>query len=136
MHKVLLVKLAEDGANISDWLRKRITDYLAEKEPERKVWIDPGFRFHDLRHTFASHQKMAGTDAYTIMDIMGHSDHRMMRRYAHLTPEHKKKAVNSLPKWQTEKVWKNSVIFSGDDENCNHAMTEQPIELTRTNVIG
>jgi hypothetical protein len=60
----------------------------------------------------------------------------MMRRYAHLTPEHKKKAVNSLPKWQTEKVWQKSVIFSGDDENCNHAMTEQPIELTRTNVIG
>lgn len=40
------------------------------------------------------------------MDIMGHSDHRMMRRCAHLTPEHKRKAVNSLPEWI---VWQKSV---------------------------
>jgi len=31
MHKALRVKLAEDGANFSDWLRKQITAYLKEK---------------------------------------------------------------------------------------------------------
>lgn len=73
---------------------------VAWETAKKRARIEPGFRFHDLRHTFASHQKMAGTDDYTLMEIMGHSDHRMMRRYAHLTPEHKRKAVNSLPAWQ------------------------------------
>ncbi len=36
MHKALRVKLAEDGATFSDWLRKKITEYLAEKEPKGK----------------------------------------------------------------------------------------------------
>ena len=41
MHKALRVKLAEDGANFSDWLRARITEYVAEKK--RKVkWLAPG----------------------------------------------------------------------------------------------
>lgn len=35
---------------------------------------EPGIHFHDLRHAFASHQRMAGTDDYTLMAIMGHSE--------------------------------------------------------------
>jgi hypothetical protein len=31
MHKALRVKLAEDGANFSDWLRARITEYVGKK---------------------------------------------------------------------------------------------------------
>ena len=31
MHKALRVKLAEDGANFSDWLRARITVYVGKK---------------------------------------------------------------------------------------------------------
>ena len=31
MHKALRVKLAEDGANFSDWLRARITEYAGKK---------------------------------------------------------------------------------------------------------
>ena len=69
-----------------------------------KAGIDPAFRFHDLRHTFASHQKMAGTDDFTLMELLGHSDFTMMKRYAHLTPEHKRKAINSLPEWGICKV--------------------------------
>jgi hypothetical protein len=34
-----------------------------------------------------------------LMEIMGHSDHRMMRRDAHLTPEHKRAAISRLPNW-------------------------------------
>lgn len=70
---------------------------------KEKAGIDPGFHFHDLRHTFASHQKMAGVDDYTLMEIMGHSDFKMMKRYAHLTPEHKRKAIEMLPAWKAEK---------------------------------
>jgi len=36
MHKALRVKLAEDGANFSDWLRQKITAYIEAKEPKGK----------------------------------------------------------------------------------------------------
>lgn len=43
-------------------------------------------RFHDLRHTFASHFVMNGGDIYKLQKILGHQSISMTERYSHLAP--------------------------------------------------
>jgi site-specific recombinase XerD len=54
------------------------------------------FRWHDLRHTFASRLVMKGVDITTVAALMGHKRIQMTMRYAHLAPEHKQAAVDLL----------------------------------------
>ena len=47
----------------------------------------PYVRFHDLRHTFASHWAMKGGDLFKLQKILGHQSVQMTMRYAHLAPD-------------------------------------------------
>lgn len=44
-------------------------------------------RFHDLRHTFASHFMMNGGNIYTLQKLLGHKDIQTTLIYAHLDKE-------------------------------------------------
>jgi integrase len=84
---------------------RRIDDDLifASPNPEgkrsfstvEKAWQDAlseagitDFRFHDLRHTFASRMAMDGKTLNEIAGALGHKTLAMVKRYAHLTEGH------------------------------------------------
>ena len=60
-----------------------------------KAKIDD-FRFHDLRHTFASRLAMENVDLLTIRDLGGWKTLSMVQRYSHLSPGHRQSAIERL----------------------------------------
>lgn len=54
------------------------------------------FRFHDLRHTAASYLAMEGAGLREIGDILGHKTLAMVKRYSHLTEDHKHQTVSRM----------------------------------------
>ncbi|HEX3034952.1 MAG TPA: site-specific integrase [Thermodesulfobacteriota bacterium] len=56
-------------------------------------------RFHDLRHTFCSDLIVGDkVDFATVMELTGHKDIRMLKRYTHTREEAKKAAIDKLGK--------------------------------------
>ena len=68
----------------------RVALPLLEKAGLRRI------RFHDLRHTAASHLVMRGASLTDVKEILGHRDLRMTLRYSHLSPAHLRAAVDRL----------------------------------------
>jgi len=58
------------------------------------------FRFHDLRHTWASWHVMSGTSLQELMEFGGWKSFEMVLRNAHLAPDHLSQAADRI-----ERTW-------------------------------
>ncbi len=64
----------KDGSNVTHYFYRDIKEAGLRR-----------IRFHDMRHTYASHFMMNGGDIYHLKEILGHSDIKTTMRYAHLS---------------------------------------------------
>lgn len=75
--------------------------HFAFRKALEKSGIDD-FRFHDLRHTFASNLVMAGVKIEKVQKLMGHKMIAMTQRYAHLAPGYLSESVKVLDRVLTQ----------------------------------
>ena len=61
----------------------------------KRAGID-NFRWHDLRHTWATWQRQAGTPTHELQRLGGWKTSAMVERYAHLAPDHLAHAASRL----------------------------------------
>ena len=68
-----------------------------------KAWRDgleragiEDFRWHDLRHTWASRHAQNGTPLHLLQEMGGWETGSMVRRYAHLSPAHLKQHAETV----------------------------------------
>lgn len=72
----------------------------------------PLIRFHDLRHTFATHALVSGVDAKTLSGILGHTNASFtLDTYTHVTTDMQKNASNIVGSFIDE------IMLEGDDTN-------------------
>lgn len=86
------------------WLRHGFVKAVRAAEIE-------DFRFHDLRHTFASHIAMKGGDIQALAALLGHKTLRMTQRYTHLSPGYLKTTIElAVPQLKTVLEIKDALI--------------------------
>ena len=76
------------------------------------------FRFHDLRHTFATRLVQAGIDLYKVQKLLGHKTPQMTQRYSHHYPESLRDGVEALD---------YVTITSQSGENQEKGATGKPV---------
>ena len=84
------VFLSEAGTKIDDRNLRRAFYKVLNKAGIKD------FRFHDLRHTFATRLVQAGVDLYKVQKLLGHKDITMTQRYSHHYPESLRDGVEVL----------------------------------------
>jgi integrase len=70
-----------------EWVPIAETNSAAWYKALKRAGIE-NFRWHDLRHTWASWHVQNGTPLYVLQELGGWASFAMVQRYAHLAPEH------------------------------------------------
>lgn len=103
----LLKGLAHTEEDLHVFVNQKTTDVYKDI---KKAWMNAiakakivKFRFHDLRHTFASRLVQAGKSLLAVQMLLGHKDVTTTQRYSHLAPSDLRDAVEALSK-NREKV--------------------------------
>jgi len=103
------------------------------KKANTKSWRDAlkragidSFRWHDLRHTWASWHIQQGTPLYVLQELGGWAGPEMVQRYAHLSAEHLQVFADKLaqPKAISTKL-AQSVFFGPKDTVVKTATTQR-----------
>jgi integrase len=74
--------------------RTRVMHTSWDKAKQRAGLKD--FRFHDLRHTFASYMAMSGASLRDIAEVLGHRNIQQTMMYAHLAHSHVDSVVERM----------------------------------------
>lgn len=119
-HKWVFVHTKEgirpDGSKTPTIRKMRVDDQRAWNAACRRAGIED-FRFHDLRHTWASWLIQSGVPLSVLQEMGGWESIEMVRRYAHLAPNH-----------LTEHARQIDSIFSDDVPNMSHMENKEGIK--------
>ena len=74
----------------------------------KKAGIPKGFRWHDLRHTWASWHAQDDTPLHVLQELGGWASANMVQRYAHLSTEHLAGYVEDV----SDSSWREVLTFS------------------------
>jgi integrase len=90
IHEVRITPLLAAALSVMPKQKGRVFDTRNFEKRWRAAVKTAGledFRFHDLRHTFASWARQNGADIADVKEALGHSDISMTMRYAHIKPD-------------------------------------------------
>ncbi len=59
---------------------------------------------HDLRHTFATWARQQGKSLDDVGDLLGHTDPRMTRKYAHAVVDHLREQVGEIERKMVQEI--------------------------------
>ena len=95
---------------------------------KRLAGIDPRFRFHDIRHTFASRLVTEHrVDLVTVQKVLGHASLKMLERYAHSRKEIAAKALETLGENAIEPELHNYCTID-NKKPIENELSSEPIE--------
>jgi len=95
-YKTLMDLGPKDTGPVFTYKGKAIKGYKTAFDKARDNAGIEDFRFHDLRHTFASRLVQGGVPLYNVMHLTGHKSLEMVQRYSHLAPEYQEAAIAVL----------------------------------------
>lgn len=103
-------KVKPDGTKIPAVRKMRVGSNTAWRAALKRAGIE-NFRFHDLRHTWASWLIQSGVPLSVLQEMGGWESVEMVRRYALLAPNH-----------LTQHAKQIDVIFSNDVPKCHSSV--------------